>query len=291
MPRTCPRRRARAAAARDKTAEATARERHAEALAAWIEGELDRALASGRHPAEHPQTSSRSGSPLQLFLARPLGGHAGLARAGAAEWGRSSGLGSVLPAAASPTRSAATTRWPSRRPGPSTRPRRPLGRARVAHVLEMQGRRGEGIAWVAGLERHWEGGNNLIHHLWWHRAMYHLEARDSTRAGSLRPPLPRPGLPGDGGAARPLHRRAERRLHAVSPRAPRRRRRRPLARAGRQGGAAHRRLPVGLHPAALDDGARGDRARRGRARMLEAMRVRRAQADDVAPSSPVRPCR
>ncbi len=48
----------------------------------------------------------------------------------------------------------------------------------VAHVLEMQGRRGEGIAWIAGLERHWEGGNNLMHHLWWHRAMYHLERQE-----------------------------------------------------------------------------------------------------------------
>ena len=36
----------------------------------------------------------------------------------------------------------------------------------VAHVLEMQGRRDEGIAWLAGLEPNWEGGNNLKHHLW-----------------------------------------------------------------------------------------------------------------------------
>ena len=45
----------------------------------------------------------------------------------------------------------------------------------VAHILEMQGRRGEGIAWLKTLEPHWEGGSNLLHHLWWHRAMYHLE--------------------------------------------------------------------------------------------------------------------
>lgn len=48
----------------------------------------------------------------------------------------------------------------------------------VAHVLEMQGRRGEGIAWVDSLEPHWAGGNNLMHHLWWHQAMYHMEHRD-----------------------------------------------------------------------------------------------------------------
>lgn len=45
----------------------------------------------------------------------------------------------------------------------------------VAHILEMQGRRGEGIDWLAGLEPHWEGANNLVHHLWWHRGLYHFE--------------------------------------------------------------------------------------------------------------------
>ncbi len=45
----------------------------------------------------------------------------------------------------------------------------------VAHIMEMQGRRGEGIAWLKAQERHWEGGSNLLHHLWWHRALYHLE--------------------------------------------------------------------------------------------------------------------
>jgi tetratricopeptide (TPR) repeat protein len=49
----------------------------------------------------------------------------------------------------------------------------------VAHVLEMQGRREEGIAWLAGMERHWEGKNNFVHHLWWHRAMFHLELRET----------------------------------------------------------------------------------------------------------------
>lgn len=45
----------------------------------------------------------------------------------------------------------------------------------VAHVLEMQGRRAEGIAWITGLSPHFEGGNNLMHHLSWHQAMFHLE--------------------------------------------------------------------------------------------------------------------
>ena len=48
----------------------------------------------------------------------------------------------------------------------------------VAHTLEMQGRRHEGIAWVDGLRPHFEGTNNIRHHVLWHQAMYHLELGD-----------------------------------------------------------------------------------------------------------------
>jgi hypothetical protein len=45
----------------------------------------------------------------------------------------------------------------------------------VAHVMEMQGRQREGIDLIASREHLFAGGNNLIHHLWWHRAMFHFE--------------------------------------------------------------------------------------------------------------------
>ena len=51
--------------------------------------------------------------------------------------------------------------------------------------MEMQGRRGEGVRFLDGLERHWEGANNLAHHLWWHRAMFHLERREFEAALDL----------------------------------------------------------------------------------------------------------
>ena len=44
----------------------------------------------------------------------------------------------------------------------------------VAHIMEMQGRHQEGIAWLGQLERHWLGKNNLLHHLWWHRENVYL---------------------------------------------------------------------------------------------------------------------
>src|SRR5690606_26995586 len=46
----------------------------------------------------------------------------------------------------------------------------------VAHVMEMEGRHRDGIAWLDGLRRHWEGAAAIVHHLWWHRALYHWEA-------------------------------------------------------------------------------------------------------------------
>lgn len=55
----------------------------------------------------------------------------------------------------------------------------------VAHVMEMQGRRAEGVAWIDSLSPHWEGANNLRHHLWWHAALFHLERGDTARVLAL----------------------------------------------------------------------------------------------------------
>jgi tetratricopeptide (TPR) repeat protein len=51
----------------------------------------------------------------------------------------------------------------------------------VAHVMEMQERRQEGIDWLVGLQPHWIEENNFRLHLWWHRALMHL-ALDDTQA-------------------------------------------------------------------------------------------------------------
>jgi tetratricopeptide (TPR) repeat protein len=44
-----------------------------------------------------------------------------------------------------------------------------------AHVLEMECRPREGSEWLANEAAHWSRGNQLIHHLWWHRALMQLE--------------------------------------------------------------------------------------------------------------------
>lgn len=45
----------------------------------------------------------------------------------------------------------------------------------VAHVMEMQGRLRDGIAWTRDTEPHWQGCNNFANHIWWHRALFALD--------------------------------------------------------------------------------------------------------------------
>ena len=45
----------------------------------------------------------------------------------------------------------------------------------VAHVMEMRGRHREGIAWIADGAQAWSACNNFAYHLWWHKALFHLE--------------------------------------------------------------------------------------------------------------------
>lgn len=53
----------------------------------------------------------------------------------------------------------------------------------VAHVMEMQGRIGEGIAWLDTTRRRWAPDNGFAYHNHWHRALYHLDLGDA--AGAL----------------------------------------------------------------------------------------------------------
>jgi tetratricopeptide (TPR) repeat protein len=55
----------------------------------------------------------------------------------------------------------------------------------VAHIMEMQGRRSEGIEWLTMLAPNWEGSHNLQHHLWWHCALFKIECGDNAAALGL----------------------------------------------------------------------------------------------------------
>jgi len=55
----------------------------------------------------------------------------------------------------------------------------------VAHVLEMQGRLSEGIAWLDYPADAWDDRNPFRGHLWWHRALFQLEGGDHDAALAL----------------------------------------------------------------------------------------------------------
>ncbi len=57
-------------------------------------------------------------------------------------------------------------------------PRDAWGRHAVAHVLEMTGRVGEGVAWLAD-GRSFAHANNLRFHIVWHLALFRLERRET----------------------------------------------------------------------------------------------------------------
>jgi tetratricopeptide (TPR) repeat protein len=44
-----------------------------------------------------------------------------------------------------------------------------------AHVMEMDGRPRGGCEWLQSQIPNWSAGNNLIHHLWWHRTLMELD--------------------------------------------------------------------------------------------------------------------
>lgn len=73
-------------------------------------------------------------------------------------------------------------------------PRDGWGQHAVAHVLEMQNRTAEGIAWMRERVDHWAGDSFFQVHNWWHLALYHLDREEldevlAVRRTNLRRPF------------------------------------------------------------------------------------------------------
>lgn len=52
----------------------------------------------------------------------------------------------------------------------------------VAHVMEMQGRRRDGIDWYESCAPQWSSGNDFATHNWWHMALYRLSLQEFDEA-------------------------------------------------------------------------------------------------------------
>src|SRR3984957_7735979 len=170
--------------ARFTTAKATARERaHVNALDAWIAGDLDRTLTIWDDiVTEHPTDvlAFRLAHFNHFWLGRPQAKRTSVERV-FREWGPDMpGYGTILSCRCFANEecgdyaAAERSGWRALEIDPADF----WGIHAVAHVMEMQGRRREGIDLFEKHEQYFAGGNNMVHHLWWHRAMFHLEQRE-----------------------------------------------------------------------------------------------------------------
>jgi tetratricopeptide (TPR) repeat protein len=163
---------------------ATPREQaHVRALERWIAGDIESALVEWEDivsSAPHDVLAIRLLHANYFWLGRAADMRASLERV-LPRWSEStpgySGLLACLAFSLEETGNYAAAERAGRR-AVELDPAEVWGAHAVAHVLEMQRRPQEGIAWLNDLERHWEGKGSFLHHLWWHRAMFHLALRE-----------------------------------------------------------------------------------------------------------------
>lgn len=177
MPALAPKAAASLACARRFAEEATSRERlHMDALDAWLGDALERAVEIyDAILVEHPRDVLAV--KLVAYLNFYLGDAAGMRDCVARVlpcWDASvPGYANLLGMHAFGLEECGDYRAAERegRKAVEMNPADPWAVHAVAHVLEMQDRRGEGIAWIKGLEGHWSACNNFRYHLWWHLAL------------------------------------------------------------------------------------------------------------------------
>ena len=153
---------------------------HIAALAAWVAGDMDRATDTWEAIlAGHPRDvlAFRLAHFANFWLGRPQAMVASVRRI-LPSWNETvPGFAAVLACQCFAEEEAGNplAAEPVGRRAIALDPGNLWAAHAVAHVLEMQGRRREGIDWLTGLAPHWQGANNLVHHLWWHCALFHLE--------------------------------------------------------------------------------------------------------------------
>ena len=170
--------------AQSLAAGASARERsHIAALTAWAEGDLERTIALWEsilrsHPLD--AVAFRLAHFANFWLGRPQEMVSSVERVMPAWSEDIPGYASMLACHSFAHEETGNYRAAesSGRHAIELDPGDLWGAHAVAHVMEMQGRRSEGIEWLTTLAPNWEGSHNLQHHLWWHLALFRLEYGD-----------------------------------------------------------------------------------------------------------------
>lgn len=165
--------------------QATDRERrHAQAARAWLDGEVDCAVARyGELLLEHP----RDALALQLahlgdfFLGQSVMLRDRVARV-LPDWNAAvPGYGYVLGMHAFGLEETAlyVQAEETAARALSLNRRDPWAVHAAAHVMEMQGRTVDGIAWLVSRTNDWAPDNAFAFHNWWHLALFHLDRGDT----------------------------------------------------------------------------------------------------------------
>jgi len=189
--------------AQSLAAGATPRERgHIAALTAWSEGKLDRAIGAWEsilRADPHDVVAFRLAHFVNFWLGRPQDMVASVERVLPAWSEDIPGYAVILACRCFALEESGNYLGaePAGRRAIELDPGDLWAAHAVAHVLEMQGRRAEGIEWLSALAPNWDGSHNLQHHLWWHYALFKLEQGDTnavlelydTRFRNLAAPL------------------------------------------------------------------------------------------------------
>jgi tetratricopeptide (TPR) repeat protein len=171
--------------------DATERERrHLAAARAWLEGDYDRAVDRyARIAAEHPRDllALQVAHLGDFMVGRQTGLRDHVAQVLHAWDPSTPGYGYVLGMYAfglEETGDHPRAEEVGRR-AVELDPRDAWASHAVAHVMEMQGRIDEGIAWLEATSGGWDPDNTFSFHNFWHLALYHLDAGDADGALSL----------------------------------------------------------------------------------------------------------
>jgi tetratricopeptide (TPR) repeat protein len=163
---------------------------HLAALGAWCEGELEQvcSLLEGVLK-EYPRDilALKISNYLYFYMGRSQAVRDGPARALKAWDAAAPGYANVLALHAFGLEESGEYAAAERagRHATELNPKDPWAVHSVAHVLEMQDRTAEGIAWIESLTEHWDAANFFRLHLWWHLALMHWGADRPDKALAL----------------------------------------------------------------------------------------------------------
>ena len=151
----------------------------ADALGDWLDGHPSRAAARLQHVLDrHPEDAlaMKMVQAIQFIMGRPQAMRASVEGVMGA-WADHPARGYLMGCHAFTLEETGDYAAAERvgRAGVALAPDDAWGLHAVAHVYDMTGRARAGLDWLAGRDGSWAHCNNFRFHVWWHRALMHLD--------------------------------------------------------------------------------------------------------------------